>query len=193
MRKIAATYIFPVISPPVKNGILICKNNGIVIDIVKTEKNLKEQAGLEYYSGILTPGFVKINGMAVSLMRKIAEKHDSFSGFTNEILHYRINSNNKVVTATDRQLWASGAAFLGETPELPISVIQEMLTLQNYFPKILLNRLIKYVCFDGAKKMQVDNLYGSFEKGKNPGVNIISGIDFKKMRLNPNAKVKRII
>src|SRR5690554_95463 len=58
MRKIAATYIFPGNLPPIKNGILVCSNNGTIIDLIDTKGNLREQAGIEYYSGVLVPGFI---------------------------------------------------------------------------------------------------------------------------------------
>jgi len=34
---------------------------------------------------------------------------------------------------------------------------------------------------------------GTFEKGKMPGVNLISGVDFKNMQLTEKSKVKRLI
>ena len=39
----------------------------------------------------------------------------------------------------------------------------------------------------------IENQFGSFEKGKIPGVNLISGVDFKQMKLSSNSKVKRLI
>jgi hypothetical protein len=41
--------------------------------------------------------------------------------------------------------------------------------------------------------LQIDDKFGSFEVGKNPGVNLVSGIDFKTMKLTKNSRVKRLI
>ena len=56
--KLLRTYIFPGNRPPVKNGLLICKDDGAVVDLLEREENWKEEAGVEYYSGVIVPGFV---------------------------------------------------------------------------------------------------------------------------------------
>ena len=58
MRKISANYIFPVSSKPLKNGIIVLDSNNTITEIIDTGGNLKEIAKLEYYNGILVPGFV---------------------------------------------------------------------------------------------------------------------------------------
>jgi len=58
VRKIAATYIFTGEQAPIKNGILISEPDGTIVDIIDNNGELKEEAGLEFYSGILVPGFV---------------------------------------------------------------------------------------------------------------------------------------
>ena len=58
MKKIAATYLFTPENQLLKNGVLICDPDRTILDIATTGDNMKEQAGMEYYSGILVPGFV---------------------------------------------------------------------------------------------------------------------------------------
>ncbi|MEA1897282.1 MAG: amidohydrolase family protein [Bacteroidota bacterium] len=58
MRKISANYIFPVSGAPLKNGIIVLDSNNVITDIIDTGGNLKETANLEYYNGIIVPGFV---------------------------------------------------------------------------------------------------------------------------------------
>lgn len=58
MRKISANYIFPISGAPLKNGIIVLDSNNVITDIIDTGGNLKEIANLEYYNGILIPGFV---------------------------------------------------------------------------------------------------------------------------------------
>jgi len=134
VRKIAATYIFPCNRKPLKYGIIVCENDGTVVEIIDTSGVLSEQAGLEFYSGILVPGFV----------------------------------NSKRTLA-------------------------EMLVIQQNSPELTLEELIKWACLDGAQALKIDNCAGGFEKGKKQGVNLISGIDFKNMKLTGNSKVKRLI
>lgn len=58
MRKIAANYIFPVSQDPLKNGILITEDDGTVLDVINTGGDIRESENLEFYNGIITPGFV---------------------------------------------------------------------------------------------------------------------------------------
>lgn len=58
MRKIAASYILPVASKPLRNGMLVLDDAGRIAELVDTGGRLKESARLEYYNGIITPGFV---------------------------------------------------------------------------------------------------------------------------------------
>jgi aminodeoxyfutalosine deaminase len=50
-----------------------------------------------------------------------------------------------------------------------------------------------WASLNGAKALQIEDNFGSFEVGKKPGVNLISGIDFKTMKLTEKSKVKRLI
>lgn len=58
MRKISAHYIVPVSSPPLKNGIVALDEKGVILDVIDTCGRLRETEKLEYYNGIITPGFV---------------------------------------------------------------------------------------------------------------------------------------
>ena len=41
--------------------------------------------------------------------------------------------------------------------------------------------------------LQIEDRFGSFEAGKKPGINLITGIDFKTMKLTKKSKVKRLM
>jgi cytosine/adenosine deaminase-related metal-dependent hydrolase len=74
-----------------------------------------------------------------------------------------------------------------------LSVLTEMITLQLNFREIKLDELIQWASINGAKALQIDEKFGSFEPGKKPGVNLISGIDFKMMKLTGKSRVKKLI
>ncbi|MEO7768233.1 MAG: amidohydrolase family protein, partial [Ferruginibacter sp.] len=43
-----------------------------------------------------------------------------------------------------------------------------------------LQRLLQWATINGARALQVDNVFGSFEKGKRPGIVLIEGLrDFQ--------------
>ncbi|WP_346862701.1 hypothetical protein [uncultured Draconibacterium sp.] len=204
MRKIAATYIFPLCGPPVKNGILVCDDDGIVVEIINRGESFREEAGVEFYSGILVPGFIGIS-----------------SGLQNR---------NKT---TNRKYWANGFAVLAniekntsvvcernEFKEQPLirpvesrkdsssvnsvyfkslSEAAETGSLLNYCIQLQeveyleITEILKKISLNVSELLGLDNKYGSFESGKQPGVNLISGIDFKQMKLTVNTKVKRLL
>ncbi|SHK01715.1 Cytosine/adenosine deaminase [Tangfeifania diversioriginum] len=397
MRKISATYIFPGNRPPLKNGILVCADNGKIIELIDTGGQLKEEAGLEHYSGILVPGFINAHchlelshlkgkipektGMggfltAINQLRneepevaeeaaekanrqlvangtvavgdvsnstltlekkrhsKIyyhtfaeafgfhpsrAERAFSMANFVKEMCNefglgasvvphssysvsaelFRVISENARAensllsvhnqeSRTEEQFFSDGSGpiachlkdnlgidishwkptgkssllttleflppenqlFLvhntfteerdildlkqqrktentffvlcpnsnlfieNALPSVPLfqkhrlniclgtdslasnqklSILAEMITLQQHFPEITLEELVLWGTFNGAKALQVENRFGSFEPGKQPGVNLITGADLKKLKLTEQCQVKLIV
>lgn len=54
-----------------------------------------------------------------------------------------------------------------------LSILEEMKTIQQHFPHIEIEKLLQWATSNGAKALQLDNVLGSFVKGKRPGVNVI--------------------
>jgi aminodeoxyfutalosine deaminase len=397
VRKIAATYIYPGNKPPIKNAVLTCNSDGTVIDISAGSDKFTEQSGLEFYSGILVPGFVNAHcHLELSHLKgKIEEKTGigEFIGQINLLRNQDTENTEKAIQVADRKMWAAGIAAAGDisnstltietkkksrifyhtfietfgfhparaekafdiaqfvqvqfrekglvnsiTPHSPysvskplfekikenavieksiltihnqeseseseffiygngaihdhikynlgidtshweptgkssltsvlpylqienqlllvhntftkkedldeikktrsientffvlcpnsnlyienrlppvplfldekvnicigtdslasnhsLSILDELITLQLNFPELKLDELIRWSCFNGAKALQIEDTYGSFQPGKKPGINLISGIDFKRMKLTAASKVKRLI
>lgn len=51
-----------------------------------------------------------------------------------------------------------------------LHLLDEMKTIQKNFPHISLIELLQWATINGAKALSLDNEFGSFEKGKKPGV-----------------------
>jgi len=58
MRRIAADYICPISSPPLKKGIIEFDDQGKILSLTDTHGNLNETSRLEYYNGVLVPGLI---------------------------------------------------------------------------------------------------------------------------------------
>ena len=58
MRRFAANYIFPIDKPPLKNGIVELDDDERIIRIIDTRGDLRESRNLEFYNGVIVPGFV---------------------------------------------------------------------------------------------------------------------------------------
>ena len=73
-----------------------------------------------------------------------------------------------------------------------LSILEEIKILQKYFPQLSLVSLLKWATINGAKALNIDNTFGSFEKGKKPGINLIYNIDLQNFTLTNDTKIKVI-
>jgi cytosine/adenosine deaminase-related metal-dependent hydrolase len=118
VRKIAATYIFTPQNELIKNGILVCEDDGTIIELQKSNKNIAEQSGLEYYSGILVPGFVNTHcHLELSHFNNKIEENCGISSFLEQVNRLRKLKPDKseiLLHHFDRKMWASGIAAVGD-------------------------------------------------------------------------------
>ena len=126
MRKIAATYIFPVCRPPLKNAILVCNDDGTVQEIIETGGKVPEEAGLEFYSGLIIPGFVNAHcHLELShLYNKIPQKKGigDFIGHINRLRNLEYETAENDMQKADRRMWAAGIAAVGDISNSVISL-----------------------------------------------------------------------
>lgn len=72
-----------------------------------------------------------------------------------------------------------------------LNILEEIKTLQNNFPHIQLKTLLQWATINGARALQMDNKLGGFEKGKQPGVVLIEGVE--NLQVQKNATAKRLL
>lgn len=51
-----------------------------------------------------------------------------------------------------------------------LSILEEIKTLQRYFPQLSTEELLQWCTINGAKALQIESCFGSLEKGKQPGI-----------------------
>ena len=77
----------------------------------------------------------------------------------------------------DMFIKSSGSIVLG-TDSLAsnhqLSILDEIKTIRSAFPGISLETTLQWATMNGARALQLQSLMGSFEKGKKPGVNLIT-------------------
>jgi aminodeoxyfutalosine deaminase len=54
-----------------------------------------------------------------------------------------------------------------------LNTFEEIKTIQKNFPQISLENILQWTTINGAKALEIDDVYGSFEKGKKAGVVLI--------------------
>ena len=57
-----------------------------------------------------------------------------------------------------------------------LSILDELKTIQQQFPEIRTNDLFRWATLYGARALGITQQFGSFEKGKQPGINLITGL-----------------
>jgi cytosine/adenosine deaminase-related metal-dependent hydrolase len=62
-----------------------------------------------------------------------------------------------------------------------LSIWEEIKTIRKHFPAIPLHEILQWATLNGAMALGIADLYGSFEKGKRPGVVVIDDIDSKRI------------
>jgi cytosine/adenosine deaminase-related metal-dependent hydrolase len=72
-----------------------------------------------------------------------------------------------------------------------LCMLSELQTLGTHFSSIPLTTTIKWATLNGAKFLGIDQDYGSIERGKKPGLNLIT--DTNGFKLGPHSKVKKLV
>jgi len=82
-----------------------------------------------------------------------------------------------------------GTDSLASNEEL--SILSELKTLQSYFSELPLTRTINWATLNGARFLSIEDRFGSIERGKKPGLNLIT--DMEGLKLTEKSKVQKII
>jgi len=81
VKKFSAHYVFPLVSAPLKNGIIVIDDNGFIAELIDTGGQMPEISRLEFYNGILIP---EIECLSVKELLKKQEQSPRLS--LNELL-----------------------------------------------------------------------------------------------------------
>ncbi len=96
MRRLSANYIYPVNKTPLKNGIVEISDDGKVQAIIDTKGELKESRNLEFYNGIITPGFVNTHcHLELSGLKGKFKQNAGLPNFLKEVINYRNQGSSK--------------------------------------------------------------------------------------------------
>ncbi len=122
MRKIAAQYIFPIADKPIKNGVITLSDEGEVVSVGKLNG---EEESVEFYNGILCPGFVNAHcHLELSSMLGDMPQNTTLVGFI-----YHMNNRIKpseddqipAILKADSKMAAEGIVAVGDISNTSIS------------------------------------------------------------------------
>jgi len=118
MRKLSAHYIITGTGAVLIKGIVILSDNGTVVDIIDTKGELEESSNVEFYSGVLIPGFVNAHcHLELSHLHNVFPEKTGLPGFLKNVIEHRNSEENNVINAAqkaDFELLKNGVVAVGD-------------------------------------------------------------------------------
>lgn len=118
MRKISANYIFTGTGEVLKQGIIELDDFGKILNVRDTKGELKEEQGLEFYNGILVPGFVNAHcHLELSHMKNVLQcRKQGLPKFIDEIIKKRFTPEDlqEILYVADKEMYDEGIVAVGD-------------------------------------------------------------------------------
>ncbi|MFC2152631.1 amidohydrolase, partial [Bacteroidota bacterium] len=119
MRRLSANYIFPVNTAPLKNGIVEIDENGKIQNIIDTKGELKETRNLEFYNGVIIPGFINTHcHLELSELKNIFKQKIGLAAFLEEIVKFKrikkTANTEKAIELYDDLMRKNGIVAVGD-------------------------------------------------------------------------------
>lgn len=123
---ISASYVYPVSSGPLKEGVIALDSNGLILEILTAaEAQAKGISDVQFYEGILVPGFVNTHcHLELSHLEGKIAKHTGLPGFVEQVIRQRQADDAAVIDAmetADRKMYAQGIVAVGDISNKLIS------------------------------------------------------------------------
>ncbi len=116
MRKITADWIFPVSSPPLSKGVVICDEAGAIVALESREQH--DPTTLETHHGAIVPGFVNTHcHLELSHMKGLVETGTTLIPFITGVVTRRNMPAEVIAQAienADREMWENGIVAVGD-------------------------------------------------------------------------------
>lgn len=84
-----------------------------------------------------------------------------------------------------------GTDSLASNKELDI--LGEMITLQEFFPELSIEELVRWSTINGARALAEESRFGKIEKERKPGLLLLQNVDLLNMKLTSDSTVTRLI
>ena len=116
MRKITADYIYPVSTSRIKNGVLVLDDDGTILEIKKREDF--DTSELEYFKGILIPGFVNTHcHLELSHMKGKVGTGTTLLPFLQQVVQFRdieMEEIQDAIEKADQAMYDGGVVAVGD-------------------------------------------------------------------------------
>jgi len=118
MKRFSAQYIITANGNILKRGIVSTNDHGLILDIEDTSGELKESSSIQYFNGIIVPGFINCHAhLELSDMLGCVEEGGGLASFITDIREKRNFSapeTLKAISDYDRILYQTGTSALAD-------------------------------------------------------------------------------
>ena len=158
MRYLSADYIFPVSSAPIKDGILLIDDDQRIVDVLRDKQNLASDVEIEYYKGVLCPGFINAHcHLELSYLKNKIAQGKGLASFIKDLLPARNASQEEILQSAieaDAEMQANGIVVVAD-----IANTDSCIAVKKASP-------IYYHTFIEIFDLKEEKAYEVFEKGK---------------------------
>jgi aminodeoxyfutalosine deaminase len=137
IRRFSATWVYTLISPPLKNGIVSVDEKGEIVDIKDTNGHLPELERLEHHSGIIVPGFINAHcHLELSHLKGKLSGKNGIGGFLGEINLLRNIPEEELMDAArkaDREMHRQGIVAVGDISNSSLTTSVKSSSPIDYF------------------------------------------------------------
>ncbi|HEX8608896.1 MAG TPA: amidohydrolase, partial [Pedobacter sp.] len=110
---ISASFIYTIVGPPIKNGVVGLDSDGTIVEVLTAEEaSVKQHIDIKYYKGLIVPGFVNTHcHLELSNLKGAIAKHTGLPAFVQEVMNLRVSDEYELDSAmlrADREMFACG-------------------------------------------------------------------------------------
>ncbi|HMR46761.1 MAG TPA: amidohydrolase family protein [Bacteroidia bacterium] len=133
MNFYSADFVFPICSAPLKDGIVVLDNAGIIIDVFENVTALNntlqmqiEPSVIQKFHGILIPGFINSHcHLELSHLKGKINKHNKLTGFVKELISLRSQSYSEeildAIKSAEKNMLTEGIVAVGDISNTSIT------------------------------------------------------------------------
>jgi cytosine/adenosine deaminase-related metal-dependent hydrolase len=127
MKRFSAQYIITNTGTPLKKALITTEDNGTIRNIDITEGNLEEEHSIEFYNGIIIPGFVNCHCHLELSHLKGSIAHGSGLGcFIEQVRNTRDHEDESIIASAysaDDEMYRNGIVLCADICNSPLSFI----------------------------------------------------------------------
>jgi len=118
MLQFAAQYLFTNRDHPLRRAVISVKDDGTIVKIEETGGNLQEKANVEFYNGIIIPGFVNCHShLELSHLRGLISPGTGLAEFIKQIRSIREADENTILDSSlsaDQEMYQAGIVLCAD-------------------------------------------------------------------------------